>query len=42
LNPVTVLKSSYLVIENPEAAVAILEARVQSKKLTKKLEKQTK
>ncbi len=27
LNPVVVLKSSYLVIENPEAAVAIVESR---------------
>lgn len=34
LNPVTVLGSSYLVIENPAAAFAILETRVGSKKLS--------
>ncbi len=39
LNPLTVLGSTYLVIENPEAAIAILETRVNSKKLSaKKLE----
>jgi large subunit ribosomal protein L4 len=35
LNPLTVMGSSYLVIENPEAALAILESRVTSKKLSK-------
>lgn len=35
LNPLTVMGSTYLVIENPEAAIAILETRVKSKKLTK-------
>lgn len=34
LNPVLVLGSSYLVIENPAAAFAILETRVGSKKLS--------
>src|SRR5262249_50326853 len=33
LNPVSVLGSSYLVIENPEAAFAILETRIKGKKL---------
>src|SRR3989338_4037330 len=28
LNPVTVLKSKYLVIENPEASIAIIESRL--------------
>lgn len=32
LNPVTVLKNKYLVIENPQAAVAIMETRLGSDK----------
>ncbi len=35
LNPLIVLKSTYLILENPEAAVAILESRMTSKKLNK-------
>ena len=35
LNPLTVLKSTYLVIENPAAALAILESRMNSKKMNK-------
>ncbi len=35
LNPVAVLKHKYLVIENPQAAVAILEARLGAAKETK-------
>lgn len=31
LNPVSVLKSTYLVIENPEASVAVIESRVSKK-----------
>ena len=38
LNPVAVLGNSFLIIENPAAAVAILETRVASKKLAKKSE----
>lgn len=38
LNPVTILGNTFLVIENPDAAIAILEARVQSNKLAKKME----
>ena len=40
LNPVAILGNSFLVIENPDAAVAILESRVTSQKLvpTKKTE----
>jgi ribosomal protein S11 len=34
LNPVTVLGNSYLVIENPAAAIAILETRMGGKKLS--------
>jgi large subunit ribosomal protein L4 len=33
LNPVSVLGNSYLILENPEAAIAILETRMGSKKL---------
>jgi large subunit ribosomal protein L4 len=33
LNPLAVLGSTYLIFENPEASLAILETRVQSKKL---------
>ncbi|PIR83865.1 50S ribosomal protein L4 [Candidatus Kaiserbacteria bacterium CG10_big_fil_rev_8_21_14_0_10_51_14] len=40
LNPVAVLKSTYLVIENPEAAIAIVGSRV-SKKMNSKLEPKT-
>ena len=36
LNPVSVLGSSYLIIENPEAAIAILSQRADSKKLKTK------
>lgn len=36
LNPVSVLKSTYLVIENPEASVAIVESRSQKKKIDRK------
>lgn len=35
LNPVAVLKHKYLVIENPQASVAILEARLGAEKATK-------
>ncbi len=35
LNPLTVLKHKYLVIENPAASVAILEARLGAEKKTK-------
>lgn len=34
LNPVTVLGNSYLVIENPAAAIAILETRMNGKKMS--------
>jgi len=34
LNPVSVLGNSYLIIENPAAAIAILEARMNGKKLS--------
>ena len=36
LNPVSVLKSSFLVIENPEASVAIVESRTTKKTSSKK------
>ena len=36
LNPVSVLKHKYLVIENPKASVVILEGRANSKKLKAK------
>jgi large subunit ribosomal protein L4 len=39
LNPVTVLGSTYLVIENPEAAVAIIAHRAQKKSAAKKATK---
>lgn len=32
LNPVAVLKSSYLIIENPEAAIKVVESRIKNKK----------
>ncbi len=35
LNPVSVLKYSYLILENPEAAIAILSNRAVSKKASK-------
>lgn len=35
LNPVSVLKHTYLVLENPEAAIAILKNRAQEKKTDK-------
>jgi large subunit ribosomal protein L4 len=31
LNPVAVLKSAYLIVENPEAAVAIVKSRIKNK-----------
>ena len=34
LNPLTVLGSTYIVFENPEAAVAILETRMGGKKMS--------